>query len=543
MKIKLFYTPEFHSSHKPGYPKEPARMPLISLPLIKSFLEKYDFKVKQDDLDIKVFSDNKYSKNERKKVDMSLFDDRKRIANFIKTGEDEQLEENARKILKKTKYKNFDMVCFSSIHSWTFAPLGATIVLSKIIKEETGSLITLGGPRYEKAIEGIPLKDIQFIDFFCLLSNHYEFTKLLLYLDSGYISKKDLFQGIIYNEEKIGKILDKKKHKTDRIKELCEGYFTKDTLFPLPNFDGLPLNLYRYIPKDIKENRISNKKILILPYYFIAGCSNNCIFCKDSYSNNFIIKKPELVAEELKKLSKKYRTKQFIFTNTSINPTKAYAEKVANEIIKKDININWFDCATFNALDKELLKKLQQAGARRLVYGLECASPKIQKYIEKNINLDHASKILEYANKLNIWNEVEIICGLPYETEQDRNVSIDFLDKNKKNIDYFYLTKFYLTQSKLTKYPDKYGLSNIRDKKDDSHEGLRFDETKGLKWDEKKKQLDKAFEAYERFREKMPPPHIDGSTLHFYKLAYLYTIFDNKKDIKDHIIKYGPEID
>jgi len=549
MKIKLFYVPELCGSEKPGYPKEPARFPLISIPIIKSFAESYGFKVAQDDLDIKVFHDNKKSKSEKisvsenKFVNMELFDDRKRIAKYLKTGKDEELEEHASRILKKTQYKGFDMLGFSFVHCWTFAPTGVAMVMSKMMKEETDSLMVLGGPRFEEKIAGVPLTNIPFIDFFCFRTNHYEFTRLLNYINSGKIEKKELLPSTIYNEKRIKRYLDVRKTHSAKLKDLPNAYHIKEVLFPVPNFEGLPLELYKFIPKDVKEQGLAKDKMLILPYFFIHGCPNNCIFCKDSQTNIFFAKSPENVAEELGMLSKKYKTTKFIFTNTSVNPSKKYAEHLADEIIKKDLGLHLFDCATFKQMDKNLLTKLQKAGARRLLYGLECASPRMQKYLEKNIDLKEAAEILKLGNKLNIWNEVEIISGLPHETAKDRRLSLSFLKKNKKFIDYFYLTKFYLTDSKLTQNPKKYGLLNIREKKDDTCEGLAYDEINGLKWGQKVLQLNSAFKEYENFRNKVINPNFDNSNIHFYKVFYLYSVFDKKEDIKDYINKHGVEID
>ncbi len=541
MKAKLFYLPDLFGDSILGHQKEPARLPLISLPIIKSFLESYGAKVELDDLGIKVFHDNKNSKDLKKKVDMSVFTDRQRIARFIKTGNDDQLEETGHRILKKTKYKHIDVVGFSFVDCWTFEPMGAAIVLSKIIKEETGSLIILGGSRFEKTIGTIPLKQIPFIDIFWFRSNHLQIARLLYAFQKGIVPKDVLFEDTIFNEKRIRKFLDIIDRSKSGIRKPPMTYHTKEVLLPLPNFDGLPLDLYRFIPRDVKENKLSNKKILILPYYFTWGCPNNCIFCKDSFTDKFIVKKPEDVAQDLKHLSRKYNTKQFMFMNTCVNPTKIYARQLADQIIKQDLDLKWFDCATFKHLDKPLLEKLQRAGATRLLYGLECASPKMQKYLEKNIDLIQASAMLKYADKLNIWNELELISGLPHENEQDRKLTVQFIEKNRKYLDYFYITKFYLIPSKLTKYPSRYGIKNIQDKKDDSCEGLAFDEINGLTWAKKKKQLQSSFNMYFNLRKKLNN-QFDNSNIHFYKIFYLYSIFDSKKEIREYIKKHGHEI-
>ncbi|MFH1849288.1 MAG: radical SAM protein [archaeon] len=525
MKVKICYLPEFCTDKKEGYPKEPARLPLVSLPVIKSFLEKYGFKVSQDDLDIKVFNSSKQSGHP---VDMSLFDDPARIAGYIRTGNDEQLEEHALRILSLTDWKGYDIFACAPISCWTLAPLGAAIVMSGIIREKYDIPIILGGALFKESIAGVPIAKTGCFDIICF-TNHYEFCKLLLYLD-GRMPKKELCSEIIFNRE----------FSPDQ-KETIKGYPAThkdpEVLFPVPDFDGLPLDLYRYVPQDILDNGISQKKLLVLPYFHIYGCPNKCIFCKDSHINHFFVKDPEQVADDLTYLSRKYRTRCFVFSNTSINPTYRHALDFADTIIRKNLDLLWFDCATFNNLDAKLLSKLHQSGARRLVYGLECASPAMQGFLEKNVVLPDAQAVLTAAHKLGIWNEIEVICGLPHEKDSDLKASLDFLRRNKQTINFFYLTKFYLTGSRMLQNPARYGIANIRPA--GNGEGMAFDEIDGLKWKDKKMQQDASYRTYEQLRRDVISPGLDLSAMHFYKLFYLYTVFDSKSEIMDYVSANG----
>ncbi|MFH1849287.1 MAG: radical SAM protein [archaeon] len=534
MRLKLIYSPEFYSAEDENSTREPPKFPLISLPVIKSYLEKHGFTAHQDDLDAKVYHDNLHGLDNRR-VDMALFQDKARIADYITRGSDDELEQNAEKMLKKTKTKGYDMVAFSFGHCWKFASIGAAMVMSKILKDRDDVLISAGGGHHDRTIAGVPFEDVPFVDFFCFLTNHFEFIRLLDCIESRQLSKRELFPSIVFNEEKIARHLDLAGYPVLQSRKIPTEYYTDEVIFPVPDFDGLPLELYRYIPTDVAENGLSTKKIQILPYYFVFGCPNRCIFCKDSQSDIFLTKDPGAVAEELKMLSKKHGANHFIFTNTSVNPTKNYAAEFSDQMIKNDVNVQWFDCAAFNSMDKSILSKLYVAGARRLLFGLECASPRMQKYLNKNVNLAQASALLKHSHKLNIWNELEMVCGLPHETQEDRDLSMQFLAENRRQIDYFYLTRFYLTQSLLTSNPLKYGITKIRETQDDQAEGLAFDEVDGAKWEDKKQQAWLAFRQYEQMRKQVFNPQFDNTHNHFYRIFYLYSIFDRKRDIRNYI--------
>ena len=114
-------------------------------------------------------------------------------------------------------------------------------------------------------------------------------------------------------------------------------------------------------------------------------------------------------------------------------------------------------CANFKQLTPTLLKKLRKAGGIKLIYGLESASPKLLKYIHKGTTILQVENLLEESHKLGIWNELELISGIPYETKNDEKKTIEFIKRNQKFIDYFHVAKYILMNSAITKNPKKYG--------------------------------------------------------------------------------------
>jgi hypothetical protein len=168
--------------------------------------------------------------------------------------------------------------------------------------------------------------------------------------------------------------------------------------------------------------------------------------------------------------------------------------------------MKWMDCASFINIDENLLEKMKNAGAIKLTWGVESASPKMLKYINKNTNLDKISKFLKYSDNLGITNHIELIAGLPYETEEDINITVNFIKENSNYIDIYTLNSFYLyPNSYFFINSEKFGIRIINYKKmenmnffpKDSRTSVgrfsyMFDEISGLKWKEKNKQIIKS---------------------------------------------------
>ena len=123
MNIKLFYSLRLYGGKKFGYPEEHSLVPPFGIATLKSFLNINGISVDQDDLDVKVWYDNKYSKKNSKRVNVALFDDSRRIREFIKKGKDNLLEKEAEKILEKTNYKGYDIFGFSIVDDHNFSAI------------------------------------------------------------------------------------------------------------------------------------------------------------------------------------------------------------------------------------------------------------------------------------------------------------------------------------------------------------------------------------------------------------------------------------
>ena len=183
MKVKLFYPPKYYDDHPLG--PTLALVPLISLPVLKSYLTMKGHLVEQDDLDVKVYSGNK-NEDPRQWVDMSIFSDRERIRSFLRGGRSSELEEEGKRILAKTEYRGFDVVGFSITNEWNFSGVGSLLVLSKLIREETGAVIAVGGSDVRCMFDWLRADEtLRFVDMICLAPHHCEFHDVLNALEGG----------------------------------------------------------------------------------------------------------------------------------------------------------------------------------------------------------------------------------------------------------------------------------------------------------------------------------------------------------------------
>jgi radical SAM superfamily enzyme YgiQ (UPF0313 family) len=219
-----------------------------------------------------------------------------------------------------------------------------------------------------------------------------------------------------------------------------------------------------------EEDRLET---VVIPYIFNFNCPYRCAFCAQSskFRPAYDERNVQCIVNDLETLSKKYFSPYFYFFNNAFNSSREFAAAFCDEVIKRKLEIYWSDCARFENLDSEILEKMYRAGCRKLVFGLESASNKLLKAIGKPINKEMAWEILKICNDVGIWCDIDVITGLPYEDENDFQLTHSFIEKNFSYINSLRINKLYiLPSSELGRNPGKYGIKIHRLK--NSHERL-----------------------------------------------------------------------
>jgi radical SAM superfamily enzyme YgiQ (UPF0313 family) len=291
-------------------------------------------------------------------------------------------------------------------------------------------------------------------------------------------------------------------------------------------------------------------EISIIPYRFSVNCINKCAFCMCSAEGyRFTFKEAEKVADDLDRLVQENASNCFMFLNSMINFSKKYLSDLLNLMQKRNIQIYFTDSAEVFGMDDEMLQIIKEMGGIALWYGLECPSDRLLKFIHKRCTVQEAESVLKRSDDLGIWNGVNLISGLPQESDADVEMTIDFIKKNIGIADMWQVTPFYLVKSKFLENPKKYGIT-IRDREviDDKGEGdlimASFDEENGLKWEEKREKTAKNFKLLlETIDNHAIVPNLSNMTL----LFFLYKKFNSSKNrVKEWLIKnykgYAPKI-
>jgi radical SAM superfamily enzyme YgiQ (UPF0313 family) len=183
---------------------------------------------------------------------------------------------------------------------------------------------------------------------------------------------------------------------------------------PLPARHLLPLGRYRALgmPVSITTSR---------------GCPYQCIFCvgRKMVGARVRYHGAERVAAELQYLAN-LNFHQINIADDLFTANQNHCLAVCEEILRRDIKIDWTAFARVDTVSVKLLSKMKAAGCTAVSFGIESANPDILKTIKKRITVQQAQDAVRKCLRVGIRPYASFILGLPGETSATIKETADF---------------------------------------------------------------------------------------------------------------------
>ena len=210
----------------------------------------------------------------------------------------------------------------------------------------------------------------------------------------------------------------------------------------IKNLSDMPHPLHHLLP--LQQYRMPMIKG---PFTFIVtsrGCPAGCTYCIKhvSYQYSTRVRSPEDIIEEL-----------WILKNLGMNNIHMYADLftinrdqvvgLCELMIKEEINIKWTCNSRVDYVDEEMLRLMSKAGCWLISWGIESGNEQILKHARKGAYPDKAERALRWARQAGIKNWGYFIIGLPGETEETIQETIEFSKKLPLDIALFHVAAPY----------------------------------------------------------------------------------------------------
>ncbi len=221
---------------------------------------------------------------------------------------------------------------------------------------------------------------------------------------------------------------------------------------PLVNPDELPFAAWDLLPMGKYRahnwhcfNHIDQRKSYAVIYTSL-GCPFKCTYCNihTLYGGPSIrFRSPEKVVEEIDFLVRNYEIRNLKILDELFVLREDHVMRICDLIIQGGYDLNIWAYARVDTVNRNVLKKMKQAGINWICFGFESASQKVRKGVTKKNEDDAVKKAIDMTRVAGIYILANFMFGLP---DDDFETMQETLDMAKKfNFEYvnFYTVMAY----------------------------------------------------------------------------------------------------
>lgn len=193
-----------------------------------------------------------------------------------------------------------------------------------------------------------------------------------------------------------------------------------DTL-PSPARHLLPMRSYRPAASYYRR----------LPSYYLMtarGCPFRCSYCSQPLGRKYRHFSIGRIIHEMEILVNEYGAREVIFRDETFTVDKKHIADLCREIISRGLNkkVDWSCTTRVDCVTPDLLRLMKEAGCWEIHYGVESGNQRLLDLITKDITLEQVREAVKWTQAVGIEIKGFFILGLPTETREESQATINF---------------------------------------------------------------------------------------------------------------------
>jgi radical SAM superfamily enzyme YgiQ (UPF0313 family) len=188
----------------------------------------------------------------------------------------------------------------------------------------------------------------------------------------------------------------------------------------LKDLDSLPLPAY-----DLAGRNWGDAPDLSLELG--RGCPFSCTFCStnDFFRRRFRVKSPGRMLAHMRAFAAAYGNRRFVLVHDMFTVDRKRVVAFCKELIESEEDFIWTCSARTDCVDEELLALMKRAGCDGVFFGVETGSARMQRIIDKDLDIAEARAAVGAAQRIGLRTTVSLIVGFPEETADDLRATLD----------------------------------------------------------------------------------------------------------------------
>lgn len=195
--------------------------------------------------------------------------------------------------------------------------------------------------------------------------------------------------------------------------------------------DAQKRQIRRQLPHELNL-ALANARLL--PVLMTRGCPYNCTFC---FHFNRLHRKHsiEYLMDYFSDLQKKFGIDTLYTWDELIITDRTWFIQLCEALKKKSSGIQIYMAGGKPSLiDKEMLKKMREAGVIRMSFGIESGSSTILKEMRKMTTVEENYNAVKWSVETGIFTHLNMVVGMPSESKKTLKETKDFLMRLQKDV-------------------------------------------------------------------------------------------------------------
>lgn len=157
------------------------------------------------------------------------------------------------------------------------------------------------------------------------------------------------------------------------------------------------------------------------------GCPYNCSYCfKGIVGRTYRQRSPENIIAEIRQVIDQYGIRNFYFIDDLFTIDVRRLEAITEQLIREKLDIRWQCLGRVDRVNADILRKMYAAGCRRIHFGIESGNQEVLQRIGKGIKLEQVRQAVRWAQEAGIHVKGYFMLGLPGDTEETMQQTVEF---------------------------------------------------------------------------------------------------------------------
>ncbi|MCA9772627.1 MAG: B12-binding domain-containing radical SAM protein [Myxococcales bacterium] len=198
---------------------------------------------------------------------------------------------------------------------------------------------------------------------------------------------------------------------------------------PFPAWDLVDIEAYYDKPRFASGYAVRE----YMSMFTSRGCPYHCTYCHEVFGKKFHAHSMERTMAELDAIVERYGVGELCIVDDIFNIDRKRALAISEAIASRgyDLKIDFPNGIRADQMTYELLEAMKRAGTYRLSLAVETATPRLQKFTKKHVNLTKMNEVIGWCDGLDIFSHGFLMLGFPGETREEIETTIDYALKSR----------------------------------------------------------------------------------------------------------------